>query len=412
MENTIINILNHLPAYNTYHKKSKPEISWETKDNNWVGLLEPEWPDLLGNEILRLTDKFEYEVWQPDNRADKIYSHTFPNGLVHKLIPTEKKKSIYGLKKITEISPDNIIEEIKRLNNRKILLNFNGGLDHFNLKIVKALKTIPKIHIYHGTIRIPLKNTSILKKNILSLFNDYRDYQSLKNNINDLDYITYQTDINVDTIKKIYNGPLLKLTMGCDFNNWKKLEKKEARKDLGLPQDKKVLLWSSRLNRQKQIDKFIEVLNTIDNNLSYLFVITGHGKNKFEKILQQKSRKLIEDGKIIFSGYQRGDVLKKYYSAADLFIHASDKEGGPVSVMKALASEIPVFQTKVGSTCEILEKENAGILVDKYDYKAWRSELIEFLKGGEVQVLDRDKAKKLYHWPNIARKFIKIYNSC
>ena len=41
----------------------------------------------------------------------------------------------------------------------------------------------------------------------------------------------------------------------------------------------------------------------------------------------------------------------------------------------------------------------------------WRNELEEILEGNkEVKAIDREIAKRYYHWPNIAQKYIDIYH--
>ena len=91
MKKKIINILHHPPPYNLYHNDTPPKINWTTPEGNWVGIWGYDWPNQIGNEILKITDEFDYEVWQPDLKADKIYSYEFENGLVHKLYPAYKR---------------------------------------------------------------------------------------------------------------------------------------------------------------------------------------------------------------------------------------------------------------------------------------------------------------------------------
>jgi len=75
-----------------------------------VGIWGHDWSDQLATEILKLTDEFEYEVWQPDLRADKIYSHTFKNGLTHRMFPAYQKtnKEIISPKMLTFLSGEDL----------------------------------------------------------------------------------------------------------------------------------------------------------------------------------------------------------------------------------------------------------------------------------------------------------------
>ena len=59
------------PAYD-FSPNKKPEVYWEKPDGSFVGFWPREWPDLLGEAVLKATNRYELEVWQPDYRADRI----------------------------------------------------------------------------------------------------------------------------------------------------------------------------------------------------------------------------------------------------------------------------------------------------------------------------------------------------
>ena len=84
------------PAYEIYKGEQRPEINWETNDNSWVGIWGYDWGDLLGNAILSQTNEFEFEVWQNDLRADRIYEYTFDVGHQYTLesLPKTKTSSV------------------------------------------------------------------------------------------------------------------------------------------------------------------------------------------------------------------------------------------------------------------------------------------------------------------------------
>ena len=63
-----------------------------------------------------------------------------------------------------------------------------------------------------------------------------------------------------------------------------------------------------------------------------------------------------------------------------------------------------------GGVDDILKQFNAGILVGNFEYKEWQKKIIGILKG-EIRntSIDREKAKEIFHWPNIAKKFLNLY---
>lgn len=133
---TIVNILPHQSAYDYFKDKELPGKNWRNKKGEVVGITGNEFPHSSGNAILKLTDMFNYEVWQPDLRADAIISHIFENSLAYRLFPAVNKKKIYGLKIINEIHSECMLREIKkRAKDENIVVHLNGNPSGFNKNI-------------------------------------------------------------------------------------------------------------------------------------------------------------------------------------------------------------------------------------------------------------------------------------
>lgn len=414
MKTKIINILYHPPAYEHFHSEKRPGIIFNTNNGTWVTIKNDEWPDLLGNEVLKLTDEFEYEVWQPDPRADKIYSHRFENGLVHKLFPARLKTSLYKGKIEKIIKSNTLLKAIeKEMNNEQIILNINSSpLIYLNFKIIKKFHYLPIVLTFHGNFTDYLQYTKC-KNLIKRIYRCYKRHMFIKQ-LNRVETITYQNKFQQDILLNlgIKESKISFLTMGVDFNLWKPASIIEAKKYFNINNKTTVFSMASRFNNLKQIDKVMQVFTELnsDNNYHFKLMIAGHGEKEYEDYLKSISGDLLKKDKLIFTGYLHDEKMCKLYQASDLFISASTSEGCSVSVIKALACEVPIFSTNVGGTSEVLRENNAGILVDPFDYKQWEKELIEILEGKRVPILDREIAKGYFHWPNIAKKFVKIYN--
>lgn len=222
-------------------------------------------------------------------------------------------------------------------------------------------------------------------------------------------YFVYNNSHNYKELFKYNPIGVDRIFMGVDFNKRTPMAGTDTKKFFGVNNETKVLSMASRFNSLKQIDRIINTVKKLDQRYNFKLLIAGHGEEEYEKYLKDISSRLIEQGKLAFIGYLTGDKMLKLYQASDLFISASTSEGGPVSVMKALACETPVMCTRVGGVDDILAEHNAGILVDPFDYKQWEKELIAVLEGEEIKTLDREIAKEYFHWPNIAKKFLNIY---
>jgi len=396
--------------YELFTQGPRASVVWDIPSGSWVGIWSFDLLNLLPNEILKLTDEFTFEVWHPDLRADKIYSHTFQNGLTCKLFPAARKKKLHGLKFLRQIYSPCLYRELeKEVASNNVIVQANTSLLGFNKFIFKKISA-PIIFTYHSEISLPSIDISRPTRNLLSKINIMLENLWLKKNINKISALTYQNDAYLDKLKAIYQGHLYKVTMGCDFSFWRKLDKSECRKSLNLPAEKLIFISASRIAEVKQLDRLIEVLMNMDSKYDFLYIIAGTGLEYYLKYFMQKAQPLVKKGKILFAGYRREESLLRYLNAADLFISTSSSEGGPVSIMEAFACELPVFSTKTGNTAELMEEHNAGCLVGTKNYKEWEEKLSQILETRQLpKILDRNIAKEHYDWPIIADKFINIY---
>ena len=151
----IIHIMDHCPAYEEHDNLPRPEINWNTPHGEWVGIAGYDWPDLVGIEVLKIEPEIRYEVWQPDLRADRIYSHSFSNGLIHTLFPAVLKKERSGLKKKQNPYSQSIIDSlndlaIKKRKEDQFIIECGFGYTIFLKKILKFRKHFPILREYTG----------------------------------------------------------------------------------------------------------------------------------------------------------------------------------------------------------------------------------------------------------------------
>lgn len=116
------------------------------------------------------------------------------------------------------------------------------------------------------------------------------------------------------------------------------------------PQFKHITLMISRLEREKDIKRVLNVFKEIvKKHPKSGLIIVGEGSEG--KALKSAVQKLKIDENIVFEGWQREVV--SYYKTADLFINSSLYEGYGRTLVEALASEAPVLSTDVGVANEI-----------------------------------------------------------
>ena len=410
MKPRVINILPHEPDYRFMLDQPRPDVNWDTPDGNWVGIYRNEIPNKLGKEVLRYTDEFEYEVWQPDYRADKMYCHRFEDGLVHRLFPAHREQEWYGLKQRDKLHSPALIDYLETYRQRyPVVVNLNGDLNPLSLAVMEGGRRMPILQTFRGTLHLPKTMIFKPRRNFLAAFSYWKKHRQAQRVAPHVDYVTYQNDQYYDQLVKLFNTPTAKLTSGCDFSFWYSEEQAACRQALDLPPSKPVFLTSSLLVPRKQVGELIKVFRQLDASYDFLLVISGHGSDQFEQYLRDLAQPLIDKDKIRFVGYITGEELRNYYNAADLFVNPSASEGGPVSAMKALACETPVFATDSGNVAERMRENGSGILVGTSDFAQWQHVLAQFMDGAPVRKFDRAEAEAYYDWQKIAASFATIY---
>ena len=412
MKTRIINILPHKPDYDFMQDKPRPPVNWDTPDGQWVGIYRNEIPDKLGEEILKFTDEFEFEVWQPDYRADKMYSHRFEDGLVHRLFPAQDVQTLHGIKLRKEVSSPALLKFLKKEAEKdQIIVNLNGDFCRINFEVLEECGNLPVLQTFRGTLNLP--GTLILKPrlNVPASLSYFIKHQRVKKLIGRIDHIMVQNELFNDDLKKIYHGPVDKVTSGCEFEVWKPMDRKQARKEADLPQDKTILFTSSLLIPIKQLDKLIQVLTDLSKDHDFLLLVSGHGTDEYEAFLRKEAAELLSGDMIRFVGYLTGSALRQHYCAADVFVHTSVSEGGPVAAIKAIACGTPILISDVGNVAEQMRENETGKLLAPFDYGQWKQELKKILSGEKLKPFPREEGKELYDWQAVAGKFVKIFRT-
>ena len=411
MKTRVINILPHKPDYDYLQDKPRPKVNWDTPGGQWVGIYRNEIPDKLGEEILKYTDEYEYEVWQTDYRADKMYTHRFEDGLVHRLFPAEDVNELHGLKLRKVISSPVMIAFLKKYaKDHSVIINLNGDFCHINFEILDQCPKLPILQTFRGTLYLPKNQIFKVRKNVPAALSYYLKHLKVKKLIRNIDSVMVQNSFYLNDLKEMYKGPIKKLTSGCEFDVWQPMERQEARKSLDLPADRKVFFTSSLLIPIKQLDKLMEVLSPLSREYDFLLLVSGHGTPEYEAYLKEKAKDLLAQDKIRFVGYLTGEDLRRHYCASDLFVHTSISEGGPVAAMKAIACGTPVLITKIANVAEELAKDGSGKLIDPFDYEEWTRVFKAILEGEKVKAYPREKAAKMYDWQAVAGEFVKTFH--
>jgi glycosyltransferase involved in cell wall biosynthesis len=149
--------------------------------------------------------------------------------------------------------------------------------------------------------------------------------------------------------------------------------KEESRRRFHLPADVPVILFVGRLTRIKRVDRLIEAVTKVHEQLpTAVLAIAGEGD-----LLSEAKELAAPLGQAIrFLGWQSD--LSVVYPLADVVVLTSDNEGMPVTLIEASMLGIPCVTTDVGSAREVVLDQQTGRVVTP-DAKALANALVEIL---------------------------------
>lgn len=159
---------------------------------------------------------------------------------------------------------------------------------------------------------------------------------------------------------------------GVDIEQFRPVEKVKVRKELGLPEDRKIMISVGGLVERKGFHRVISALPSIKKvipNVMYLIVGGSSVEGNYELVLRKMIKKLNLKNDVFFAGIQPHNKLYKWLSASDIFCLATSNEGWANVFLEAMACGLPVVTTRVGGNEEVVLSEDYGLLFNPGDEK-------------------------------------------
>ncbi|MDA9891481.1 glycosyltransferase family 4 protein [Planktomarina temperata] len=192
-----------------------------------------------------------------------------------------------------------------------------------------------------------------------------------------------------------------------DTNLYKPLDKKNARRLLNLPHNKKLVLFganNSDSDINKGFSKLFESLNLLDGDDIEL-VVFGASKPKTDQGFRYKTHYL---------GHVYDDVsLVAIYSAADVMVVPSLQESFGQTASESMACKTPVVAFGHTGLLDIIDHKVNGYLatpMDTYDLASGISFILEAENYLELCQNSRNKVLCKFDSKLIATKFVDLYD--
>jgi glycosyltransferase involved in cell wall biosynthesis len=248
------------------------------------------------------------------------------------------------------------------------------------------------------------KNTSFLNKWVLK--------RKIKNFPKDIKLVCISNWLKKKALEssvfKDYDIDYIPCTL--NFNKWKILDKKNSRKILNLPKDKKIILFvtaSGTDDYRKGFHILKKALKNIVKTDDLHLVIVGRAMKKDLKDL--KIENTIYDK--FYSG--KSDFLNLIYSSADLLTVPSLIEPFGQVAVEALACGLPTLAFKNTGLEDIIDHKKTGYLSNFLDQENFLDGLKWLLYDFDHDVSKksiRDHGINNFSEKKISNEYLKVYN--
>ena len=175
------------------------------------------------------------------------------------------------------------------------------------------------------------------------------------------------------------------------------IDNNKKRDELSIPQNAYIILSVGELNDNKNHQIVIRAISKICNDKIH-YIIAGQGDN-YERLLSL-SKKLNVNTHLL--GYRK-DVLE-LYKCSNLYVHPSYREGLPVALMEASASNLDVICSNIRGCKDIVQDD----VFDPND-ELQLSKMIESFINGKTNKEKNFKNIKQFDINLIIEKMFQIY---
>ena len=212
--------------------------------------------------------------------------------------------------------------------------------------------------------------------------------------------------INTNKVNVIYNGIDIEKYSADKKNNI------SSKKSLGVQDSDIVIGTVARLSEEKDQITLIDAFSKINSQVRIKLVIAGDGPCKQK--LQDHVEKLNLSEKVMFLGF-RNDI-PNILKALDIFVLSSLTEGISLTLLEAMAANLPIVATDVGGNPEVVEDGLTGFLVPSKSCDEMAKKIEDLISNEKlIQMMGmagRKRVEDKFSLNSMVRKYDTLYMDC
>lgn len=158
------------------------------------------------------------------------------------------------------------------------------------------------------------------------------------------------------------HAPMHVIPTGNELDVGKKAEERLlVRRQLGIPEEARVLIYVGRLAREKNLELLLKAFDSLANDAPDLYLLIV-GSGPWEKQTRRFASSLDAASRVIFTGLVGREKVSAYYSAGDIFTFPSTTETQGLVLCEALGAGLPCVAVRAGGSPEMLVEWEDSLL--------------------------------------------------
>lgn len=276
---------------------------------------------------------------------------------------------------------------------------------------------VPLVHSFHTLAKV--KNATLAPGDFPEPQSRERGEQEV---IEAADVLIASTDDEYEALACMYRAPhdrLKTLPPGVDHELFSPGDRTEARKRLGLPLDRPILVSVGRIQKLKGLELAIETTAALRKSFPQaepLLVIVGGasgpgGEDELTRLGDLTQRLGLADN-VMFRGPQPHATLVDLYRAADVALVCSYSESFGLTVLEAQASGTPVVGTDAVGPSNAVRDGISGFVLPTRDPDLFAARIAELVRDpAKSEAFSRAarEASLPYSWKATAESLVGLY---
>jgi glycosyltransferase involved in cell wall biosynthesis len=254
---------------------------------------------------------------------------------------------------------------------------------------------------------------------MLAMESRHEQLSSLRKMISKVDAVVVPSEFMAKIMREKVGYNPIAIYHGINTSLFRPIDSRLARAKLGIPANRRVVLWQQRISPEKDLKTLIDAIPIVVKTIpSSLFIIRGRavGCADYRKhILTYAKRKLsgLQENVKLTLKYVRREQLPYFYAASDLFVLTSRLEAFGLTGAEAMACGTPIVATNTASNPEIVG--DAGLLFEPGCSEDLAEKIINILNNEDLRkelgVKARKRVLENFSWNKAAKKYFDLYRS-